>query len=60
MQMNQLEVGINSHGEILLRQASHGEWENIRITIDQAEMVAEEIKKIAKQLIEKRKETEAI
>ena len=43
MKMNQLEIGINGD-EIVLRQVN----KDVFITPDQADMVAEEIKKIAK------------
>lgn len=52
MKMNQLEIGINAHNEILLSQVSNTQWNIIRITPAQAETVAEEIKKLAKQLKE--------
>ena len=43
MKMNQLEIGINGD-EIVLRQVN----KDVFITPDQADMVVEEIKKIAK------------
>ena len=52
MKMNQVEVFINAHGEILLSQVVKNHWSIVRITKDQADVIAKEIKKIAKQLKE--------
>ena len=52
MKINQIETGINSHGEIIVKQIKGGEYQIVRITADQAETVADEIKKLAKQLKE--------
>lgn len=52
MKMNQVEVFINAHGEILLSQVVNNHWSIVRITKDQADVIAKEIKKIAKQLKE--------
>lgn len=55
MKMNQVEVFINAHGEILLSQVVKNHWSIVRITKDQADVIAKEIKKIAKQLKEEQK-----
>ena len=44
MKCNQIEVGVNGDGEIVLRQAKN----DVFITPDQAGLVINEIKKIAK------------
>lgn len=53
MEFNELEVFINAHGEITLKQQSSG-VDIVRITADQAEIVAEEMKRLAKKIIEEK------
>ena len=50
MKFNQIETGINSANEIIIKQIKGGEYQLIRITKDQADIVADEIKKLAKEL----------
>lgn len=52
MKFNQIETGINSANEIIIKQIKGGEYQLVRITKEQADIVAEEIKKLAKQLKE--------
>lgn len=52
MKFNQIEIGINSANEIIIKQIKGGEYQLIRITKDQADIVADEIKKLAKELKE--------
>lgn len=49
MKIYQIDVFINAHNEIVLRQENN---KIVRITADQADIVAEGIKKLAKQLKE--------
>ena len=51
MKINQIEVVINAHEEIIIRQG-YTNCQVVRLTADQADMVAEEIKRLAKQLKE--------
>ena len=48
MKFNEMEVFANVHNEIVIRQVCGV----VRITIDQAELVAEEIKRLVKELKE--------
>ena len=48
MKFNEVEIFINAHNEIVIRQICG----IVRITKDQADIVADEIKKLAKQLKE--------
>lgn len=48
MKMNQVEVFINAHDEIVLKQEDTNMV--VRITADQAELVGEELKELAKQI----------
>ena len=50
MKMNQLEIFINAHGEIVAKQITNGKEEVVRITADQAEIIGEELKELAKQI----------
>ena len=52
MKFNQLEIFINGHNEIVIRQTQQKLDVFIFITPDQADVVAEEIKQLAKQLKE--------
>lgn len=52
MKFNQLEIFINGHNEIVIRQIQQKLDVFIFITPDQADVVAEEIKQLAKQLKE--------
>lgn len=52
MKFNQLEIFINGHNEIVIRQIQQKLDVFIFITPDQADVVAEEIKRLAKQLKE--------
>lgn len=52
MKFNEMEVFANIHNEIVIRQVCGV----VRITIDQAELVADEIKKLAKELKEKKED----
>jgi len=48
MKFNEMEVFVNVHDEIVLRQVCG----IVRITKDQAEIIADEIKRLAKELKE--------
>lgn len=48
MKMNELEVFINAHNEIVLKQEDSNML--VRITADQAELVGKEIEELAKQI----------
>ena len=48
MKMNQIEVFINAHNEIVLKQEDTNMV--VRITADQAEIIGEELKELAKQI----------
>lgn len=50
MKFNQLEVFINGHNEIVIRQIQQKLDVFVFITKDQADIVADEIKKLAKEL----------
>lgn len=50
MKMNQIEVFINAHDEIVAKQITNGEEEIVRITADQAGIIGEELKELAKQI----------
>lgn len=55
MKFNQLEVFINGHNEIAIKQGNEEFDKHFRIvfiTKDQADIVADEIKKLAKELKE--------
>lgn len=55
MKFNQLEVFINEHNEIAIKQGNEEFDKRFRIvfiTKDQADIIADEIKKLAKQLKE--------
>ena len=54
MEFNQLEVFINTKGKIALKQGGEDDefFSVVVITADQADMVAEEIKRLAKDLKE--------
>ena len=52
MKFNQLEIFINGHNEIVIRQIQKRLDVFIFVTPDQADVVAEEIKKLGKQLKE--------
>jgi len=52
MKMNQIEIRITAHNEIVVEQIKGGAIQIVRITPDQAETVADEIKKLSKQLKE--------
>lgn len=52
MEFNQLEVFINTKGKIALKQGNDDDefFNVVVITADQADMVADEIKRLAKEL----------
>lgn len=52
MEFNQLEVFINTKGKIALKQGNEDDefFSVVVITADQADMVADEIKRLAKEL----------
>ncbi len=50
MKFNEMEVFANIHNEIVIRQVCG----IVRITIDQAELVADEIKRLVKELKEEK------